>query len=286
MSAGEGGFRKLGIFHHPQASAARILSDEILQVAKRQGIEGWFSSPWDEPRIVQHLPDTDMLICVGGDGTVLRAARSVVPRPVPILGVNMGRLGFLCELAPKETIERLPQVLLGRYRIEQLTMLRAELAATENEPAAELYALNDVVVGRGAVARPVLITLQVEGVRIAGVRADGMIVATATGSTGYSLSAGGPVLPPDAEELIVTPVAPHLSRVRPLVLPSDSVLTISVSADHESILSVDGQVNRPLPREVTLQVRRSPYSAHLVRLSSPIHFYSRLNHYLDMASYA
>jgi len=156
--------------------------------------------------------------------------------------------------------------------------------ASAAEPALELHALNDVTVGRGAVARPVQLTMNVDGVRVFRVRADGVIIATATGSTGYNLSAGGPVLPPMLQEIVVTAVAPHLSRIRPLVLPSDIVLTLTVHADREAILSVDGQVNRPIASGTALQIERSPYTARLVRLGSPAHFYSRLNHYLDMAA--
>ncbi|MGI8554689.1 MAG: NAD(+)/NADH kinase [Dehalococcoidia bacterium] len=276
--------KKLGIFAHPQSAAAGALAEEIVRVIRADGIQSWVSSPWDDRTIVENLPDTEMLVCIGGDGTVLSGARSVLPRAVPILGVNMGRLGFLCELAPRETIERLPQILLGRYRVERLTMLKTELPASGDAPAVELHALNDVNIGRGAIARPVQVTLSIEGVRIVRVRADGMIISTATGSTGYNLSAGGPILAPASRAIIVVAVAPHLSLVRPLVLEDESALAVTVEADHGAILSVDGQVNRPLPSGTTIRVQRSPYEAHLVRLDAPAHFYSRLNHYLDSAA--
>jgi NAD+ kinase len=262
--------KKLGIFFHPTGDAARNLAEEVRQRANASGIATWLSSPWDEDAVVQNLPGTELLLCLGGDGTVLSAARSVLPGKVPILGVNLGRLGFLCELAPRETIE--------------LAMLQAELPATDAAPSVELHALNDVTVSRGSVVRPIYITLTVDGVRVVQIRADGIIVATATGSTGYSLSAGGPVLPPSSQEIVVTAVAPHLSRIRPLVLPSRSKLAIRVEFDHQAIISVDGQNNRPLASGDTIQVQRSPYRAHLVRLASTAHFYSRLNHYLDSAT--
>ena len=276
--------KKLGIFYRPDGEAALALAEEIRRRVGIDGVSTWLSSPWDSESIVYNLPHTDFLICLGGDGTVLSAARSMLPHRVPILGVNMGRLGFLCELAPQETIDRLPEILVGRYRVEELTMLRAELPAMESAPAVELHALNDVAVGRGAVARPVYLTLSVDGVRVVRVRADGLIVATATGSTGYNLSAGGPILPPASHEIVVTAVAPHLSRVRPLVLPEKSILTVAVETDHEAVLSVDGQLNRRLTSGDAIQIQCSPYRAHLVRLGSTAHFYSRLNHYLDMAA--
>lgn len=276
--------KKLGIFFHPTGDTARNLAEEVKQRAVAGGATTWMSSPWDEDAIVQNLPDTELLLCLGGDGTVLSAARCVLPRTVPILGVNLGRLGFLCELAPRETIERLPEILLGRYRIEELAMLQAELPATDEAPSVELHALNDVTISRGGVVRPIYMTLNVDGVRVVRIRADGIIFATATGSTGYNLSAGGPVLPPSSQEIVVTAVAPHLSRIRPLVLPSASTLSVCVEFDHQAIISIDGQINRPLLTGDVIQIQRSPYRAHLVRLGSTAHFYSRLNHYLDSAT--
>jgi NAD+ kinase len=276
--------KKLGVFYHPNADLARSLAEEVRQHAAADGVDCWLSSPWDENAVVQNLPGTELLLCLGGDGTVLSAARSVLPLTVPILGVNLGRLGFLCELSPQETIDRLPEILLGRYRIEELRMLQAELPATDAAPSIELHALNDVTIARGSTIRPIYITLEVDGVRLARVRADALIVATATGSTGYNLSAGGPVLPPISHQIIVTAVAPHLSRMRPLVLPGDSTLTVTPEFDHEAIISLDGQVNRPLTSGDAVQVQQSPYRAHLARFGSTSHFYSRLTHYLDSAT--
>jgi NAD+ kinase len=275
--------KKLGIFYHPTGETARTLAEKVRERAAADGITSWLSSPWDEAAVIKNLPGTDLLFCLGGDGTVLSAARSVLPRPVPILGVNLGRLGFLCELAPHETIDRLSEVLLGRYRIEELSMLQADLPATRTAPAVELHALNDVTITRGRVARPLYLTLRVDGVQVVRIRADGFVIATATGSTGYNLSAGGPVLPPTSQEIVVTAVAPHLSRVRPLVLPAASVLGVTADFDHEAIISLDGQVNRALESGDTVQIQQSPYRAQLVRLGAASHFYSRLNHYLDSA---
>jgi NAD+ kinase len=274
--------KAVGILFRPGGDAAQALAEEIALRVGAGGASTWVASPLDDGTIVRNLPGTELLICVGGDGTVLSAARSVLPLAVPILGVNMGRLGFLCELAPDEIEDRLPEILLGRFRVEELSMLRADPPALGAAPSVELHALNDVTVGRGAVARPVSIGLGIDGVHVVNVRADGVIVSTATGSTGYSLSAGGPVLPPASREIVVTMVAPHLSRVRPLVLPEESILTITVESDHEAILSVDGQVNRPVLSGSAIQVRQSPYRARLVRLGTAAHFYSRLNHYLDL----
>ena len=278
--------QKLGIFYHPQAPAALALAEEIMRIVRGSGRQVWISSPWDQAAVLVDAPTTDLLICIGGDGTVLRAARTVIPRPVPILAVNMGRLGFLSEIQPDETLGRLAEVLDGRYRVEQRTMLCTQPVLPGAESAAprlvELHALNDIVIGRAAVGRPVQITLIIDDVDVGTMRADGLIVATATGSTGYNLSAGGPILPPEAPEMLVTAVAPHLSRIRPLLLPAESVLTVIVQAEHEAVLSVDGQVNRRLESGAAVRIERSPFAAHLVRLGTPAHFYRRLSHYLDL----
>jgi NAD+ kinase len=276
---------KLGIFYHPQVPAAFALAEEIARIVDG-GRQVWISSPWDDAVVLQEMQTTNLLICIGGDGTVLRAARTVIPRPVPILTVNMGRLGFLSEIQPDATLARLPEILAGRYRLERRTMVCTQPIlpnAAAVEPArVELHGLNDVVIGRASVGRPVLLTLMIDDVHVGTLRADALLVATATGSTGYNLSAGGPILPPEATEMIVTAVAPHLSRLRPIVLPEASVLNVIVHAEHEAILSVDGQVNRPLTNGEQVRIERSPFAAHLIRLDEPAHFYRRLSRYLDL----
>lgn len=278
--------QKLGIFYHPQAPAAFALAQEIMGIASDRGHQVWVSSPWDEAAVNLDVPTTDLLICVGGDGTVLRAARTVIPRPVPILAINMGRLGFLSEIQPDETLTRLPEILAGHYRVERRAMLCTQPVSPDGDPIeprlTDLHALNDIVIGRAAVGRPVQITLIIDGVHVGTMRADGLIVSTATGSTGYNLSAGGPILPPEAPEMIVTAVAPHLSRIRPLLLPASSVLTVIVQAEHEAVLSVDGQVNRALASGVAVRIEQSPFATHLIRLDTPAHFYRRLSRYLDL----
>ena len=169
----------------------------------------WATSEWDDDALRSDMPGSDLLICLGGDGTVLRAARTVAPNPVPILGVNMGRLGFLAEVRPDELVERLPDVLAGRYRVEERAMLKASVPAW----GITYDALNDVVVGRQTVSRPIYVDVRVDGSQLAIHRCDAMIVATATGSTAYSLSAGGPILHPESRDIVLTPVAPHIAAV-------------------------------------------------------------------------
>jgi NAD+ kinase len=202
-------------------------------------------SEWDDANVTDFIPETDLLICLGGDGTMLRAARTVIPHSVPVLGVNMGRLGFLAEVMPGELLKRLPSVLDGKCRIEERTMLQAQVPSL----GATYHALNDVVVGRANVSRPVYVDVAIDGSRLAVHRCDAIIVASATGSTAYSLSAGGPILHPESRDIVLTAVAPHLAAARPLVLPPETVVDLTVSADLEAVVSIDGQVDRPLSSE-------------------------------------
>lgn len=270
--------KKIGIFVHSRSAAAARLADEVHAFLVGKAGEVWHTSDWDDDSAVaERIPGSDLLICLGGDGTVLRAARAVVPHPVLILGVNMGRLGFLAEVRPSELVERLPEVLNGRCRIEQRTMLEAQVLAW----GATYHALNDVVVGRAAVGRPLYVEVSIDAAAVAVHRCDAVIVASATGSTAYSLSAGGPILHPESREIVLTPVAPHLATARPFVLPPDSVVDLRVTADHEAVLSVDGQVDRPLVSGESVSVRRSLHVARFVRFSKPQDYYSLLAERLD-----
>ena len=264
--------KKVGIFVHSRWSVAVQLADRVQSVLSGEGCDVWQTSDWDDTTVTEQTPGTDLLVCLGGDGTVLRAARTVVPHPVPILGVNMGRLGFLTEVRPGELLDRLGDVLEGRCRIEERTMLQAQVPSW----GATHHALNDVIVGRASVGRPLYVETAVDGVRLAIHRCDAVIVATATGSTAYSLSAGGPILHPESSELLLTPVAPHLGSARPVVLPRDTIIDLTVTADKEAVVSVDGQIDRPLASGDSVSVCRSAHTARFVRFSEPQDYYAVL----------
>jgi NAD+ kinase len=208
---------------------------------------------------------------------MLRAARVIVPHKIPVLGVNMGRLGFLAEVRPGEVMERIDDFLRNKYRVEQRAMLQAQVPSW----GVTYHALNDVVVGRSNISRPVYVDVSVNGARLAVHRCDAMIVASATGSTAYSLSAGGPILHPESQDIVLTPVAPHLAASRPLVLPPDTVIDLLVSADKQVDVSIDGQEDRTLANGDVVTVCRSPHVARFVRFSDPHEYYARLAERLD-----
>jgi len=258
--------QKIGIYHHPQLEAARVFAEEVRDLLAVHVPRIWLSSAWDPEHSTRELAGTDLLICIGGDGTVLRAARVVVPNPTQILGVDMGRLAFLTEVTPDGLRDRLDDLLAGRYRVEERTMLDVAFQhLPEAEEDAPRQALNDVILGRTSLGRPVYINVQVNGDLIGVIRADAVIVATATGSTGYSLSAGGPILDPVARSIVVTPVAPHLAAAAPLVLPHEAVVTLSPGAGGAVAVSVDGQGEFQATPESRVEVRCSEHVARLIR---------------------
>lgn len=269
---------KIGIFIHPHWGMAQELAERLCSALKGQVPEVWQSLAWDDKVPQEQIEGTDLLICLGGDGSMLWAARMIIPHRVPILGVNLGRLGFLAEVRPQELLEKLPDILKGRYRIEERAMLQAQVPAW----GLTFHALNDVVVGRASAGRPVYVDVSVDHTHLALYRCDAVIIASATGSTAYSLSAGGPILHPESRDMVLTPVAPHLAAARPLVLPPNAVVDLVVSAEAEAVVSIDGQLDRQLGTGEGVSVCRSPYVARLVRLSQPADYYALLAERLDL----
>ena len=255
----------VGIYYHPRLDEARISADELAKKLNRRGIDVWTSMPWEPERSTEHLPKTDLLICLGGDGTILRAARASAGHDCLILGVDLGRQAFLTELLPEQVDDHLPALLDGDFVIEDRAMLQARPISVEGEAPTTLTALNDVMIGRGSLGQPAYVAVWVGGDLVGVVRADAVVVASATGSTGYSLSAGGPILHPQARSVVLTPVAPHLAQAAPMVLPGDAVIDLRLGREHPGSLSVDGQRPFPLKPGGGVQVRRSESLARLVR---------------------
>lgn len=268
--------KRVGILYHPFIEAARNLAAELEKALASSQVEAWPASAWEENEARVHMPGTDLVLSLGGDGTILRVARAVVPWPVPILGVNMGRLGFIAELTPRELRESLPAFLTGEGWLEERAMLQAELLRAGEGAGEPLNALNDVVVGRASVSRLAHIRVHLDGEPLADYRADGVIVATATGSTGYSLSAGGPILHPQAREMVLQPIAAHLNLPVALVLPPIISIELELLEDREAMLSLDGQVEIPLKSGDRVRVQRSPHLTRFLRFRHPSFFYRTL----------
>jgi NAD+ kinase len=221
----------------------------------------------------------DMLIAVGGDGSLLRAGHLCAPSGVPILGVNLGRLGFLMQIERHEWREYFEKLLNGEAWIENRMMLRAEHMRA-GESLGSSNALNEVVVARGQTLHPVRLTVSVDGRRLTSYVADGLIAATATGSTAYALAAGGPILPPELRNILLVPIAAHLSVDRAVVLSEGSSVSIVVKGEN-SVLSVDGQPPTPLTEDDHVNVTAADVTAQFVRFGDPGYFYRNLTAHMN-----
>ncbi len=268
--------QRLLIVYHPRDERATALAQAMTAyLAKESGV-AVAQSPLEEVEARVSCVRCDLVVALGGDGTMLRVGRLAAPHTLPILGVNLGRLGFLTEVQPGEWPEALARVRAGDYWIEERMMLRAE-----HHRAAECLgayeALNEVVAGRGgAIAHPVRLTALIDGGKITTYVADGLIVATPTGSTAYALAVGGPILPPELRNILLIAIAPHLSVDRGIVLAQGATVDIVVHGDHEMYLSVDGQVGAPLQDGDRVQVRMNDHLARFARVRPPAYFYKTL----------
>jgi NAD+ kinase len=269
--------KRVGILYHPMNEGANNLAQKLQEFLGSIDVSVWLCSAWEEEEARTQVNNTDLILSIGGDGTILRAAHSVVPRLTPITGINLGKLGFMTELSANEATDKLTDLLAGKGWIDERTMLEAELYYSDDEQQKTAFcALNDVVVGRGAVARVVYVDTSIDGEPLTTYKGDGVIVATATGSTGYSLAAGGPILHPQAKEFLMLPILPHLSPAYAMVLPSTAVLELRPSTTHEAILSIDGHINLPLSSGAIIKVKQSPNKVRFLRIHPEKSFYSSL----------
>ncbi len=219
--------------------------------------------------------NADILIVLGGDGTILEAARRAAQRATPILGINLGRLGYMAELETGE-LDLLNRLFSGDYELEKRSMLRVELFAGE-ELRSFCYALNDAVISNGSVSRMIDLELCDGGIPVTTYRADGLIVATPTGSTAYSMSAGGAIVDPRVSCFCVTPICPHSFAARPMIFSDSSVLEVRNICAREKMLylTVDGRMNFELYRNQTVRITKSNLQTSLIRLKS-CGFYRKL----------
>jgi len=263
--------RGVGICVKPDQPQLADLVGELARWLAARGIDvlldpqsaGWAEAP-EVPR-GDLAAKVDLMIVLGGDGTLLAVARAIGERAVPILGVNLGTLGFLAETASDELYDALDDVLGDRYRVESRMRLDVSVDR-DGERCGDYLALNDAVIARTALSRMVDLETRADGVDVTTYHADGLIAATPTGSSAYSLSAGGPLLLPEFEAIVLTPICPHTLTQRPLVLPQTCEVAIRVqdARGGDVQLTVDGQVGRSLEEGDLVTVRRSPHPAMLL----------------------
>ena len=270
--------KKIGILHHPRLPETLITANVLAERLSQLGASPWLASVRDEDAIAQQLPGLDLLMTLGGDGTILRAARLAAPHGKPLLGINMGQLGFLAELAPEEMLTKVPAILEGHFWMEDRLML--QVTSIHNEGRCKLntplLALNDAAVGRGLLSRTVRVETHIDGDYLTTYIADGVIVATPTGSTAYALAAGGPILQPELRNLLLTPIAPHLTVVHSLVLLPTAIVELKITTDHPSSLTIDGQNDIPLESGDVVTVTASPHISRFLRFQPKAYFYRTL----------
>lgn len=269
-------FLKIAVAAHPQLPDAILLSSQIAQVLDKQGVSVIHGLLYDE-NLKQCITERQvgLLIALGGDGTMLRAGHLCGPVGIPILGINVGRFGFLSEIPNNQWREMLPQLFTGNFWLEKRMMLNAEQWRGA-ERLGSWDVLNEVVVSRGHYVRPVRLAAHVDGRYLTTYVADAVIAATATGSTAYSLAAGGPILPPELRTILLTAVAPHLSIDRAIVLPEGSSVTILTHHEGQAILSLDGQAPIPLEEGDRVEARASEHTVQFIRFQDPGYFYRNL----------
>lgn len=265
--------QKIGLLYHPKIDESLRLARSLENFLKSKSLFVWVGSAWEDEEARKHISDLDLIVTLGGDGTILRGARMAVLHGTPILSVNMGRFGFLAEAQPDEATDKLLTVLSGEYWLEGRIMLHAELHR-QGEEQGSYEALNDAVVAHGLTSRVVRLATYVDGEHVADYVADGLIVATPTGSTAYSLAAGGPVLHPQLKDILLTPIAPHRALERSLVLPAESAVEIHLSTEYPAILSIDGQIDVQLEDGDRILVTVSPHLCNLVR-TQPKNYFGR-----------
>ena len=266
---------KAGLLHHPKLPESLVLAQEIAHYLEERGVTPWLCSAWDVDQVACNVRDLDLLLTLGGDGTILRTARTAAEYSVPILGINLGRVGFLAEIEVGDWQDRLRQVLAGEYWLEEREMLRAELWR-DGDFLDSFESLNDVVTSRASLARVVRLATYVDKSYLTTYVADGLIVATATGSTAYALAAGGPILPPQLRNILLVPIASYLSLDRAIVLSQGAQVEVEVSTDHYAVLTVDGQIHVELQDGDRVVVEASPHTCRFVRLRDRAYFYRNL----------
>ncbi len=230
---------------------------------------------WERPMPPIGIASLDALITLGGDGTLLRGARILGGREVPILGVNFGRVGFLTTCTRADIDPALGRLASGDYIVTRRLALHSEILTGDAAPFALPPALNDLTIHKGGVARLIRLSVTVDGQNVGPYSADGLIVATPTGSTAYSLSAGGPIIAPEVEALVITPICAHTLAVRPLVIPAAAAIAIAPAQDWEEdlLVSVDGQRVMTLGPQDQLRLRKADHRVLLVRFVERTYFH-------------
>ena len=266
----------IGILYHPMIPRALPMAEDVAAWLGSRDEVTWVETVNSAEKHSDKIADSELVVALGGDGTVLRAGRVCGRQDVPVFSINLGKLGFLTEASPADWQQRLGEVLAERCRIEKRLMLEGTVERDGNI-IDTVTAMNEIVIGRGSQVRVVRFQLFVDGNLVAAYVADALIAATPTGSTAYAMAAGGPIMPPELPNYMVLPVAPHLSLDRAIVLHENAEAVIRPHFDHEAQLTADGQRAVALKNGDIVRIKRSIHDTLLVRVEDPSYFYRRLN---------
>ena len=281
--------KSIGFIYNARLSLSKKLCLEIIDKLNLSSMS-WVSSAGDLESTNLQLPNTHIAVIVGGDGTILRATRILSRYGIPVIGVKMGKVGFMAELDPENVFEKLPDFLNhanlsnGTIRTELRMMLEAKIISPDAQnPRMIIHALNDVTVGSSRASQLVEIEAYINDTPITNYRADAIIASTATGSTGYSLSAGGPIVFPEAELMILQPVAPHTGLRDGVILSPSSIIRLNPTPFYQASVSADGFIDTLLEPGEYVTIGRSPYVTKFLRAHQPDFFYTALKLRLGLA---
>ena len=277
--------KTIGLIYNAGIPEALDLGSAIINELSLEK-NSWISPAENLDLLRERVPETDLVITAGGDGTILRAVKVTAPTGIPIVGINMGRLGFMTELQVHDALERLPLYLDGGCRVDEHNMVQARLFRGSNgsrEVLGPFPALNDVVLGRGSISRVVTIRTSVDGADVASLRADGIILSTATGSTGYSLAVGGPIMDPLSESLVLKPIAAHVGLSAALVLSPAARVGLHLEGLQPAVMSVDGYVDLEVMPGDWVEIEQSPLRARFLRANPKNHFYATITRRLGFS---
>jgi NAD+ kinase len=269
----------IGVVAKPQRAQALSLARELVDWLQRREITALVEADnaaqigCGSARTKEEIvAAAEMIVVLGGDGTLLSVARLMRDHPVPILGVNLGHFGFLTAFSSDELLPMIERVLAGDFQVEQRMTLDVSLRR-RGEALQQPQVLNEAVITQGTLARIIDVETAVDGQDVCIYRADGLIVATPTGSTAYSLSAGGPIVHPSVGVMVLSPICPHMLTHRPMVLPESALVTVMVRTPHEHVvLTLDGQEGIPLREGDVVEIRKGESSVPLVRATNRNYF--------------
>jgi len=272
--------KAIAIFYQGRKQDTSEVASQLIPALQQQGydVRGFDSRYESEETPDPLLMECDLALVLGGDGTILHAARLCAYADLPIVAVNFGRVGFLTELEPGEVLEELPHYLMrvDSVWIDERTMLHATL--DQDGKCEEFLALNDIVIARGMWPRVVQIRTWVDDDFYSTTIADGVIVSTATGSTAYNMSVGGPLLHPQVQSVVLTPIAPHLAPDRSLILPPETNIQLQIfTGGQNGVFSADGQINREIKNGARVHVHKSRYVTRFLRRGPPTTFYQKIH---------